>query len=201
LIKKSPKRTFVLDTIIGKRIPVANETRWCTRSKILNFVALNLNKLIEVMQNIMDNPESGIESINGAKGFINSLKKFNLFFFMVVYNEIFNITDTLYSILQVKHLDVVYCIDQVNTSINRIKLLRSFESATFLFNEAKKITSPKQPRGVVEADLLSKYSVLQYEILDNIVTQLTERFQDLSKLKFVALVDSSKIQILSNSLS
>jgi len=71
-----------LDTIIGKRIPVANETRWCTRSKILNFVALNLNKLIEVMQNIMDNPESGIESINGAKGFINSLKKFDFVFFL-----------------------------------------------------------------------------------------------------------------------
>jgi hypothetical protein len=33
------------------------------------------------MQNIMDNPESGIESINGAKGFINSLKKFDLVFF------------------------------------------------------------------------------------------------------------------------
>jgi len=192
--KKSPKRTFVLDTIIGKRIPVANETRWCTRSKILNFVALNLNKLIEVMQNIMDNPESGIESINGAKGFINSLKKFDFVFFMVVFKEIFNITDTLYAILQVKHLDVVYCIDQVNTSINRIKLLRTFESATFLFNESKKISTPKQPRGVVEEDLLNKYSVLQYEILDNIITQLTERFQDLDKLKFVALVDSSKFK-------
>ncbi|XP_008182866.1 uncharacterized protein LOC103309370 [Acyrthosiphon pisum] len=133
--KKFPKRTFVLDTVIGKRIPVANET------------------------------------------------------------QIFNITDTLYAILQVKHLDVVYCIDQVNTSINRIKLLRSVESATFLlFNEAKKITSLKQPRGVVEVDLLNKYSVLQYEILDNIVTQLNERFQDLGKLKFVTLVDSSKFK-------
>ena len=113
---------------------------------------------------------------------------------MVVFEEMFSITDTLYSILQVKHLDVVYCIDQLNTSINRIKLLRSFESATFLFNEAKKITSLKHPRGVVEADLLNKYSVLQYEILDNIITQLTERFQDFSKLEFVTLFDSSKFK-------
>jgi len=59
-----------------------------SRSKILNFVALNLNKLIEVMQNIMNNSESGIESINGTKGFINSLKKFDFVFFMVVFKEI-----------------------------------------------------------------------------------------------------------------
>jgi len=91
-------------------------------------------------------------------------------------------------------LDVIYCIDQVNTSINRITLLRTFESAIFLFNESKKISTPKQPRGVVEEDLLNKYSMLQYEILDNIITQLTERFQDLGKLKFVTLVDSSKFK-------
>ncbi|CAI6375598.1 unnamed protein product [Macrosiphum euphorbiae] len=93
--KKSPKRTFVLDTIIGKRIPIANETRWCTRSNILNFVVSNLDKLLEVMECIRDNPESGMESINGAKGFINSLKKFEFVFFMMIYKDIFNITDTL----------------------------------------------------------------------------------------------------------
>lgn len=59
--KKSPKRTFVLDTIIGKHIPIANETRWCTRSKILNFVVSNLDKLLEVMECIRDNPESEME--------------------------------------------------------------------------------------------------------------------------------------------
>ncbi|CAI6354647.1 unnamed protein product [Macrosiphum euphorbiae] len=58
--KKSPKRTFVLDTIIGKRIPIANETRWFTRSKILNFVVSNLDKLLDVMECIRDNPESGM---------------------------------------------------------------------------------------------------------------------------------------------
>jgi hypothetical protein len=64
--KKFPKRTFVLDTIIGKRIPTANETCWCTRSKILNFVVLNLDKLLKVLVCIRDNPESGMESINGT---------------------------------------------------------------------------------------------------------------------------------------
>lgn len=123
--KKSPKRTFVLDTVIGKRIPIANETRWCTRSKILNFVVSNLDKVLEVMERIRDNPESGMESINGAKGFINSLKKFDFVFFMMIYKDIFNITDTLFSILQLKYLDVAYCVEQVNSAINKIKSLRN----------------------------------------------------------------------------
>jgi hypothetical protein len=122
--KKFPKRIFVLETIIGKPItneqPTANETRWCTRSNILNFFVLNLDKLLEILVCIRDNPESGIESINGAKGFINSLKKFEFVFFMMVYKEVFNITDTLFSVLQLKHLYVVYCDELVNSAINKI---------------------------------------------------------------------------------
>jgi len=57
-----------------------------------------------------------MESINGANGFINSLKKFEFVFFMMVYKEIFNITDILYSILQLKYLDVAYCVEQVNSA-------------------------------------------------------------------------------------
>lgn len=170
MFNKSTRRTFVLDTTIGKRIPVANETRWCTRSKILNFVALHYDKLIQVLESIRDNPDSGIESINGAIGFINSMIRFDFVFMMVVFKEIFNITDILYSILQVKHLDVVYCNDQVNASIDKVKLLRNADRVTFLFNEAKKITSPKKQRGLLEADTLNSYKKLHYEILDNIIT-------------------------------
>lgn len=192
--KKSPKRTFVLDTIIGNRIPVANETRWCTRLKILNFVASNLIKLLEVMECIRDNPESGIESTNGAKGFIHSLKKFEFAFFMIVYKEIFNITDILYSILQLKHLDVAYCIEQVNSAVNRIKTLRNDDKSTFFFSEAKKISFLKQSERLTDIQILNKYKMLQFEILDNIICQLTDRFQDLNKLKFVSLVDTTKFK-------
>jgi len=192
--KKSPNRTFVLDTIIGKRIPIANETRWCTRSKILNFVVSNLDKLLEVMECIRDNPESGMESINRAKGFINSLKKFEFVFFMVIYKDIFNITDTLFSIIQLKYLDVAYCVEQVNSAINKIKSLRNGQSIFFFFNEAKKYNFLKRSERLTEAETLNKYKMLQFEILDNIICQLTDLFQDLNKLKFLSLVDTSKFK-------
>jgi hypothetical protein len=62
-----------------------------------------------------------MESINGTKVFINNFKKFEFVFFMMVYNEIFNTTDTLYSVLQLKYLDEAYCVEQVNSAINNIK--------------------------------------------------------------------------------
>lgn len=82
-----------------------------------------------------------MESINGAKGFINNLKKFDFAFFFIVYKEIFNLTDTLYSILQLKHLDVAYCIEQVNSALNRIKTLINDDKSTFFFNVRKVIRS------------------------------------------------------------
>lgn len=36
--------------------------------------------------------------------------------------------------------------------------------------------------------------MLLFELLDNIICQLTDRFQDLNKLKFVTLVDTSKLK-------
>jgi len=66
------------------------------------------------MECIKDNSESGMESVNGAKGFINSLRKFEFVFFMMVYKEIFNITNTLFLILQLKYIDAAYCVEQVN---------------------------------------------------------------------------------------
>lgn len=112
---------------------------------------------------------------------------------MIIYKEIFNITDILYKILQLKNLDIVYCNAQVNSAIERIKLLRTDEKTIFLFNEAKKISPLEQKRRLTEeSDQLNKYKILQFEILDNIITQMTERFRDLNKLKFVLLVDFSK---------
>lgn len=55
---------------------------------ILNFIVLHLNKLLEVMKNIRDNPESVMDSINDAKCFILcSLKQFDFAFSLYYINK------------------------------------------------------------------------------------------------------------------
>lgn len=73
--------------------------------------------------------------------------------------------------------------------------MRSDEKSTVLFNEAKKIGFLKKQRQLTEPNIFKNYKVLQFEILDNIIFQLTERFKDFNKLKFVSLVDSSKFKL------
>jgi hypothetical protein len=49
---QSPKRTFILNNIHGKRVPRAVETRWCTRSKIVHLVADEWNFINEEFEEI-----------------------------------------------------------------------------------------------------------------------------------------------------
>lgn len=105
------------------------------------------------MECIRDNPESGMESVNGAKSFINSLKKFEFVFFMMVYKEIFNITDTLFSILQLKYLHVAYCVEQVNSATNKIKSLRNDDQSIFFLMKQKNIIFLNGQKGYLKLKL------------------------------------------------
>jgi hypothetical protein len=101
---QSAKRTFVLDSVRGKRISKCCETRWSSRSRIISFVNSEWNNLKVVFQNIIDDTSSAAESINGAKGYLKHLENFEFAFLTTTYNEIFNITSPLFNVLQIKNL-------------------------------------------------------------------------------------------------
>jgi hypothetical protein len=125
---QSAKRTFVLDSVIGKRIPKSCETRWASRSKIIHIVDSEWNNLISVFSRIIDDHSSGAESINGAQGYLKHFQNFEFAFLTGVYSEIFNITDVLFSILQRKCLDINYCQQEIENTSMRIKKLRNEEN-------------------------------------------------------------------------
>jgi hypothetical protein len=134
---QSAKRTFVLDSVIGKRIPKSCETRWASRSKIIHIVASEWNNLISVFSRIFDDQSSGAESINGARGYLKHFQNFEFAFLTGVYNEIFNITDVLFSILQRKCLDINYCQQEIENALMRIKKLRNEENFIVFYQKAQ----------------------------------------------------------------
>lgn len=99
---QSAKRTFILNHVMGKRIPVANETRWSSRSKIIHIVNSEWTNLKAVFSAIVGDSSSSAESVNGARGYIKNLNNFEFAFLTTVYNEIFGTTDVLFDILQKK---------------------------------------------------------------------------------------------------
>ncbi|KAE9523127.1 hypothetical protein AGLY_016468, partial [Aphis glycines] len=71
----STSRTNVVDSIVGKRIPQFVQTRWSSRSKILNLLVNEWPNFITVFDTISIDPKSPAESICGAIGHSKNLKK------------------------------------------------------------------------------------------------------------------------------
>jgi hypothetical protein len=97
-------------------------------------------------------------------------------------------------LLQSKSLNISYCQDRINDAVTRLNSSRNEEIFRTIFNTAKNLTSLSSKRGTTsnENEIFTNYKILFYEILDSIKLQLTTRFQDLQKLSFLSLVDSSR---------
>ncbi|OAF69368.1 hypothetical protein A3Q56_02895 [Intoshia linei] len=109
----STKRTQLLNEIVKKRIPRTAPTRWSS-----NFSVLLLS--------IIDNHfkwDSNTSLV--SQGFLNWLMKDSTYFLLVVCNEIFVKTDTLFNVLQTKIVDISYCIKKINETNKSLQLLRS----------------------------------------------------------------------------
>lgn len=196
---QSAKRMFVLDTVTGKRIPKGCDTRWTSRSKIIQIVNSEWFNLRKTFEQIIDDKSSAAESINGARGYLNFFNDFEFAFLTVVYSEIFNITDLLYNILQSKCLDINYSKKHINISIEKLEILRSDNNFDKLYKLAEEkmysydSNAPQAKRMKLSAsDKEQFYKVLFFEILDNILMQMRDRFNDLSELTYFSLADCAK---------
>lgn len=199
---QSAKRTFVLDRVMGKRIPKSCETRWASRSRIIHIVYSEWNNLVTVFSQIVDDTSSSSDSVNGARGYLKQLNNIEFALLTALYNEIFNITDLLFNILQNKCLDITYCKKQIDIASKRISNLRNDSSFNDFFKAAQtklqcfeaEDTNPSKriKLSISEVDDVTNYRALYYEILDNILMQLEVRFKDLGQLNYFSLADSSK---------
>lgn len=199
----SAKRTFVLTSVTGKKIPRSCETRWSSRSKTVSTVYSEWENLKTVFSKISDDVTSGAESANGARGYLNNFNSMDFAFLTNVYNEIFNITDILFTILQKKTLEITYCQKQIQIALNRIKNLRNDSEFEKLFNFAKERIAnnevfeihKKRINFEINNNENTTFRALYFEILDNIINQVEIRFQDLSGLVFFSLADTSQFDI------
>jgi hypothetical protein len=130
-------------------------------------------------------------NLNGARGYLKHFQNFEFAFLTGVYNEIFNITDVLFSILQRKCLDINYCQQEIENALMRIKKLRNEENFIVFYQKAQsKLSSvieqnpPKRMKvSNNNMDQTTVCKALYFEILDNIIVQIEVRFKDLAHRK------------------
>ena len=132
-----------------------------------------------------------------SNGFYAWLTKDSTYYFLMVYNEILIKTDTLFNVLQTKMIDIPYCIERINGTINLLEdLHKNFEELYVKFEEncrEKNLSESKsRTTGSVKEERMRIFGV----ILDDILKNMKARFADFKNLKFISLVHGNKSQNL-----
>nr|CAI5829018.1 unnamed protein product [Callosobruchus analis] len=202
--RHSPKGIHIADVIMGQRIPVSVITRWTSNSKIVSLINNEWDSLKQVFAEIMNDPSSDQTSVRQSDGYLNKFEDFEFALLVVVFNDIFWVTDILFDVLQKKSFDIHFCILQIKNALTAINNKRNEDTFINIFDmAASRTTVPseqcdgKTGTMLTRDQLVEKYRMLYYEILETISLQITTRFQDLEKLLFVALMDTSRFQIYS----
>ena len=171
----SGKRNHVLNSIVGRRIPTAVETRWTSNSKVLRTVVENWESLKEVFEEIKTNPESDNTSIRQCIGFLNDMNDFEFCFLVLVFYDlcIFSLAGVLNDVLQKKCLDINCCAAKFRNTYNLINDKRNEEYCDRIFRNAKlksDFNHKRQFAQLSDEDICSKYKSLFYEIIDKILS-------------------------------
>lgn len=195
----SSKRTAVLESMTGRKIPTATQTRWFSNAKVIDTIVTNWEALKNTFLHIMDSSSFDHTSIRESEGFLNKFNNFEFTFLSLVFHEIFGLTEILFDVLQKKSLDISYCIEFINHTCKTIESKRNDEHFENIFEAATKRTPLDERKrqlgpALEAADASQNYRVLYFEIIDNVITEFKTRFKDMEKLKFISIADTSKFE-------
>ncbi|XP_056132705.1 uncharacterized protein K02A2.6-like [Lampris incognitus] len=119
---------------------------------------------------------------------------FDLNFLLGIFCEMFAYVDVLTGILQSKALDMQFCPARLEEFCENIEKQRDRFDAIYGGTECD-VGEPGGRRGQGHGDIRLKYRKLHSDILDNIQTQITNRFKDHEKLALLCLLDPQQFPI------
>lgn len=191
---KSTKRTEALDCQVKKRFPSVAPTRWNYQSRLVETVHHHKVDIENLFISMIENDnEWDSETVSSARGFLTLLRDFDFNFFLKFFASIFPLSDNLFQVLQTKACDIVYCnkkIDDFKTHLKHLRMqFESFWSESL--SEFPKTYSLKRNRieSMEGEDKKLTYKRLFLEIVDVLTVHIHERFSEVTKLKFLNLLN------------
>lgn len=190
----SSSRTYLLDSVVRKRLPPMAPTRWNFNDRLVETVCHYRLDIINCFWEIVDNEsEWENDAIFKARGFINFLQSFETVFLLQLFENIYSKTGHVYNILQTKSLDISYCLSEVTSTKQYLNDLRSsffddlLQETTVLVGQPTTTT-----RRQADVDPVLRFRRLFNEILDVLIVNIDSRFSNLSQLKFLEILDATK---------
>ncbi|XP_030002747.1 zinc finger MYM-type protein 1 [Sphaeramia orbicularis] len=189
---KSAKRMKLLDEICQQRLPRVTTTQWNFSSCLVCAVYERREELLELFEFILDNPSDfDDDTVHSADGYMTLLSGFEFCFLLAMFNSLFAYSNVLFRILQNNEYDMQFCLSSIDDFCSATeKEKASFDS--IYEDTVRKVGDPCRHRAWRVGDVRVAYQQLHSEILNNILTQLRNRFKDHEKLLFLALLDPKK---------
>ena len=195
LIEGSAKRHHIFEQIQKeaglKALTIKDlcETRWTCRFECLKVVLLRLREIITALE-VMEAPDAYL--------LLNSIQSFDFIIHLLFMNKIYSITNILSKFLQHSNISLTDALNQVKTTIDTLKTLRTDTEFDSVYSEALKLSDengiePPRPirkktisirlgGGIDATTILSVKDYYRintyYMTLDTIITSINNRFDE-----------------------
>ncbi|KDR18839.1 zinc finger MYM-type protein 1-like [Zootermopsis nevadensis] len=193
---KSSKRLAAFDKLVTRRLPSVAPTIWLYAERLVEVISQLKTELINFFKSVTnDTKEWDGETRISARGYYEILQDFDFNFYLKVFSGVLPQAKELFEIMQTIG-NISYCSKIVEEFQNFLtEKLNSFEevwseSVSCSQGDEHSELLAKRPRiAVINNDQKIYYQRLYREIIDTMKGQLTNRFSEILKLKFVSLLD------------
>lgn len=194
----SSKRNAEFIKYCSVKLPKIAPTRWKFNGRLVQVVKDNSNELMQFFESIVEDDDVKWDSQTRtlARGFLHLFEDSIFIFLLDLFYSIFPECDVLFDILQTKSNDITFCISHVDAYKEKLTIERN------RFDEFWKILLEKNLNFSETANLRSRrpanisfethYKRIYTEIYDNLINELNSRFESLSKIKFIELLNITK---------
>ena len=170
----------------GIDIPRPGETRWYYRSRTIKVIFNSYNTLMRALDEIVDNPHQWDDpTLTQANGLLQHLNSFVFCFLVSIFNDILHHSSILYGFLQNRDTDFSNGIKKVDNFKAYLSGIRKNESFHSYYQGTVAIVGEPSSR----SDKKHNYKQLYFEVIDNTLTMLDDRFDSVKEFAFLDLVN------------
>ncbi|CAD0200538.1 unnamed protein product [Chrysodeixis includens] len=168
-----------------RKLPRVAETGWAYHSRTVTEIYNASTHLLELFENMNEYTQDWDgETLTLVSSFLFNMKEFEFNFLLKIFADIFAETHVLYGILQQKS-NIAYCVEKIKELESILERYR--DKFEIYYDAAVHITGPPKRKHNVD-DVKIHYQRIFLEIIDNVNSELRNRYKNLKDLKFIEIL-------------
>ncbi|XP_067130995.1 LOW QUALITY PROTEIN: zinc finger MYM-type protein 1-like [Centruroides vittatus] len=191
----STRRWEKITTLLKTTLKGHSDTRWCSKSRSVSHLKYQINEVIEVLKEISEYSSFG-DGVATARIIIGYIESYNFIFMLIMWENILAKINVVNNQLQDKSQDIFRSSELLNGLVSFFQHFRNNQYDIIMFECKQKCeelgidSTPKMkrkrkrkllPGEREEGTILSSQDKLKhlfYEVVDNIIFQLGDRFKN-----------------------